>query len=228
MNTSEVVTALYARVSSDRQAREGTVSSQLEELCARARADGMTTTPELVFVDDGHSGATLLRPALEKLRDTVAAGAVDRLYVHCPDRLARDFAHQILLIDELNRGGVEVVFLNHSLDHSPEGELLLQIQGVIAQYERAKILERSRRGRQHAARCGAVSVLGGAPYGYRYITKSNGEGRAEYVVVIDEARVVRQIFDWVGLRGHSLGAVVRNLARQGIPTRTGPPRRHSS
>ena len=103
----------------------------------------MTPTAELAFVDDGYSGATLIRPALEKLRDTVAAGAIDRLYVHCPDRLARDFAHQILLIDEFSRAGVEVVFLNHSLDDSPEGELLLQIQGVIAQYERAKIRERA-------------------------------------------------------------------------------------
>ena len=224
MNTSQLATAIYARVSSDRQAREGTIASQIEDLHARARSDGVTPTAELAFVDDGYSGATLIRPALEKLRDTVAAGAIDRLYVHCPDRLARDFAHQILLIDEFSRAGVEVVFLNHSLDDSPEGELLLQIQGVIAQYERAKIRERSRRGRKHAARCGAVSVLAGAPYGYRYLSKADGDGRAEYVVMIEEARVVRQIFEWVALRGCSLGAVVRNLSQQGTPTRTGLPR----
>ena len=224
MTGCELIPALYGRVSSQRQSREGTIASQLQDLHARAKADGTTVPPELVFVDDGYSGASLVRPALEKLRDTAAAGAIDRLYVHCPDRLARDFAHQILLIDEFQRAGVEVVFLNHSFDDSPEGQMLLQMQGVVAQYERAKVLERSRRGRRYKAWSGAVSILGGAPYGYRYITKSEGEGRAEYRVLIDEARVVRQIFDWVGRQRCSLSEVVRRLAQQGTPTRTGLPR----
>jgi len=221
MNPSKLTAAIYARVSSERQAREGTIASQLRDLHIRTEVDGMTPPPELVFVDDGYSGSSLVRPALEKLRDTAAAGGFDRLYVHCPDRLARDFADQIVLIDELHRAGVEILFLNCNTDASPEGELLLQVQGVIAQYERAKIRERSRRGRQHAARCGVVAVLGGAPYGYRYITKREGEGRAEYRVVLDEARVVRQVFDWVGRERCSLGEVVRRLARQGTPTREG-------
>jgi site-specific DNA recombinase len=223
MNTAILVSGLYARVSSDAQARERTIESQLAELHKRALADGVPPPPELVFCDDGYSGSTLVRPALERLRDVVAAGAIDRLYVHSPDRLARDFAHQILLIDEFNRAGVEIVFLNHNVDDSPEGNLLLQIQGVIAQYERSKILERSRRGRQHAARVGAVSVLSGAPYGYRYITKSEGEGRADYRILLEEARVVRQIFEWVGRERCSLREVVRRLRKQGVPTRTGKP-----
>ena len=74
----------------------------------------------------------------------------------------------MILVDELERCGVEVVFLNHQLDQSPEDDLLLQVQGMIAEYERAKILERSRRGKLHAARRGSVNVLSGAPYGYRY------------------------------------------------------------
>jgi DNA invertase Pin-like site-specific DNA recombinase len=139
----------------------------------------------LIFSDDGYSGSTLVRPALERLRDAAAAGAVDRLYVHSPDRLARDFALQILLIDEWHRAGLEIVFLNHDADDSPEGKLLVQIQGVIAQYERAKILERSRRGRQHAARSGAISALTGAPYGYHYLTKTEGDGKADYRVVLE-------------------------------------------
>jgi site-specific DNA recombinase len=223
MNTRILVVGFYARVSSEKQARERTIDSQLAELHARARADGLEVPPELIFIDDGYSGAELLRPALERLRDTAAAGALDRLYILCPDRLARDFAHQVLLIDELHRAGVEVIFLNHHLDDSPEGNLLLQIQGVIAQYERSKIRERARRGRRHAARNGALSVLGGAPYGYRYITKSDGGGRAAYHIVLDEARIVRQIFDWVGREGCSLGTVVRRLKAQGIPTSTGKP-----
>ena len=223
MKTAIRVSGLYARVSSDGQARERTIESQLAELHQRALADGVPPPPELVFCDDGYTGSTLVRPALERLRDVVAAGAVDRLYVHSPDRLAREFAHQILLIDECHRAGVEVVFLNYNVDDSPEGKLLLQIQGVIAQYERAKILERSRRGRLHAAQSGAVSVLSGAPYGYRYITKSEGEGRADYRILLEQARVVRQIFEWVGRERCSLREVVRRLRKQGTPTRTGKP-----
>ena len=221
MNTAHITAAIYARVSSEAQARERTIESQIEDLHSRARADGVSVPPELVFTDDGYSGSSLVRPALERLRDTAAAGAIDRIYVHCPDRLARDFALQILLIDEFRRAGVEVIYFNHEVDDTAEGNLLLQVQGVIAQYERAKILERSRRGRQHAARAGAISVLGGAPYGYRYITKSDGEGRAAYRVVLEEARVVRQIFDWVAHERCSLHEVVVRLKKQGVPTRSG-------
>jgi site-specific DNA recombinase len=223
MSTVSISSGLYGRVSSETQARERTIESQLEDLVARALADGVPVLPELIFIDDGYTGSTLVRPALERLRDVAAAGAIDRLYVHCPDRLAREFAHQLLLIDEFHRAGVEVVFLNHEVDESPEGQLLLQVQGVIAQYERAKLLERSRRGRQHAARSGYISALSGAPYGYHYITKSDGEGRADYRIILEEARVVRQIFEWVGRERCSLREVVRRLRKGGIPTRTGKP-----
>jgi site-specific DNA recombinase len=157
---------LYARVSSDHQAEAGTIASQVAALEQRMRADGVAVEPELRFVDDGYSGSTLVRPALERLRDAAADGAVDRLYVHAPDRLARSYAHQVLLVDELTRCGVAIVFLNRAVGDSPEDQLLLQVQGVVAEYERAKLLERSRRGRLHAAREGRVSVLAGtAPYG---------------------------------------------------------------
>ena len=221
MNMPRKVTAFYARVSSESQARDRTIDSQLADLDARARADGLPPDPERIFRDDGYSGSDLVRPGLERLRDAVAAGSIDRLYVHSPDRLARDFAHRILLIDEWQRAGVAVVFLNHDVDDSPEGNLLLQIQGVIAEYERAKILERGRRGRRHAARSGAIAALSGAPYGYTYVTKSEGGGRADYRVVLEEARVVRLIFDWVGREHLSLREVARRLRRQGVPTRTG-------
>ena len=102
-----------------------------------------------------------MRPALERLRDAVAAGSIDRLYVHSPDRLARRYAYQVLLIDEIRRAGVEIVFLNRPIGLSPEDDLLLQVQGMVAEYERAKILERSRRGKRHAAHQGTVSVLSG-------------------------------------------------------------------
>jgi site-specific DNA recombinase len=109
----------------------------------------------------------------------VAAGTVDRLYVLCPDRLARHYAYQVLLIDEFRRAGVAVVFLNRAIGTSPEDDLLLQVQGMVAEYERAKkILERSRRGKRHAARQGVVSILSGAPYGYRYVDRHAGGGTA--------------------------------------------------
>ena len=103
----------------------------------------------------------------------------------------------------------------------PEENLLLQVQGMIAEYERAKILERCRRGKQHAARRGSVNVLSGAPYGYRYISKHEGDGEARYQVVAEEARVVRKIFQWVGQDRCSIGEVCRRLQSEGIPTRTG-------
>jgi len=131
--------ALYARVSSEQQATAHTIASQLAALRERVAADGLTLRDDLSFVDEGYSGATLIRPALERLRDAVAAGDVDRLYVHSPDRLARKYAYQALLLDEFQRAGVEVVFLNRALGQSPEDDLLLQVQGMVAEYERAKI-----------------------------------------------------------------------------------------
>src|SRR5262245_24430432 len=214
--------ALYARVSSQRQADEATIESQVAALESRLRADGCRIDPELRFLDDGHSGSTLRRPALERLRDLIHAGGVERLYVHAPDRLARKFAHQAVLLEEFHRRHVEVVFLNAPRSEaSPEADLFLQMQGMIAEYERAKILERTRRGRRFGARQGRVSVLGQAPYGYRYVRKHEGGGEARYEVVPDEARVVRDLFRWVGLEGLSLAAVARRLAEQGVPTRTG-------
>ncbi len=216
--------ALYARVSSDQQAEAGTIASQVASLRQRIGRDGFRLDEGACFLDDGCSGTTLLRPALERLRDQVAGAAIDRLYVHCPDRLARKYAYQVLLVDEFVRGGVEVVFLNRAPGQSPEDDLLLQVQGVMAEYERAKIIERSRRGQLHAARRGSVNVLCGAPYGYRYVTIQEGGGAARYDVVLEEARVVRQIFDWVGRERLSLAEVGRRLQGQGVPTRTGQAR----
>jgi site-specific DNA recombinase len=218
-----VCAAIYARVSSDQQAGHATIGSQVAALEARLAQDGTDPTPDGRFVDEGYSGATLVRPALERLRDAVAAGHLDRLYVHSPDRLARRYAYQVLLVDEFRRAGVEIVFLNRSIGVSPEDDLLLQVQGMVAEYERAKILERSRRGKRHAAHQGAVSVLSGAPYGYRYIGKHAGGGVARYEVEEDEARVVQQMFDWVGHERASIGEVCRRLQAQGCPTRSGKP-----
>jgi len=220
-NETTLRVALYARVSSDQQAKAATIESQLSALDDRIAQDNHVLDDELRFVDDGYTGSTLLRPALEQLRDVAYAGAIDILYVHSPDRLARKYAYQVLLIDELNKAGVEVVFLNHSIDNTPEGELLLQIQGMMAEYERAKILERSRRGKRHAARRGSVNVLSGAPYGYRYVSVKETGGDARYEIIDEEAKVVVQVFEWIGRDSLSIGEVRRRLHEQGTKTRTG-------
>jgi site-specific DNA recombinase len=214
--------ALYARVSSEQQAEELTIQSQVAALRQRIAADGLAVDDELCFLDEGYSGASLIRPALERLRDLAWCGGVDRVYVHSPDRLARKYAYQAVLLEELSKESVAVVFLNDlTPNRSPEGELLVQMQGMIAEYERAKILERTRRGRRFAARQGKISAIAHAPYGYRYVSKHDGAGEARYDVVLEQAALVREMFAWVGVEGLSLGEVVQRLAERGVPTATG-------
>src|SRR3954465_8801708 len=228
MSTHDLRVGFYARVSGEKQAKEDTIASQIEAVLKRVADDALECDPELRFVDDGVSGSILVRPGLERLRDQAAAGAIDRLYVLDPDRFSRKYAYQVLLLEELDRCGVEIVFLRNPPGRGPEENLLLQVQGMIAEYERAKIMERCRRGKQHAARCGSVNVLSGAPYGYRYISKHEGGGEARYQVIAEEARVVRKIFEWVGQERCSIGEVCRRLRREGIPSRTGKPARDRS
>ncbi len=213
--------AFYARVSSEQQATAHTIESQLAALSERAQADGSPVPRERQFVDDGYSGATLVRPAMDRLRDLAAVGGVDRIYVHSPDRLARNYAYQVLLIDEWRRASVEIVFLNRSLGQSPEDDLLLQVQGIVSEYERAKIMERSRRGKKHAAQSGSLNVMSNAPYGYRYITVHDGKGQARFELIPEQAGVVKDIFTWVGRERCTLGEVCRRLQGAGRLTATG-------
>lgn len=213
--------AFYARVSCEQQSAAGTIDSQLALLAERIAQDGLDLEEEMRFIDDGYSGSTLVRPALERLRDAAASGVIDRLYIACPDRLARKCSLQMLLVEELEHCGVELVFLNRPIGRTPEDDLLLQMQGAVAEYERAKILERSRRGKLHAARRGRVSVLGKAPYGYRYISKVAGRGAlpgsdAQFNVNLEEAEIVRQMFQWVGEERLSIRQVCRRLEKLGV------------
>jgi site-specific DNA recombinase len=227
--TVTVRAAIYARVSSDQQAERHTIASQVEALLARAAADGHAIQAELRFLDNGQSGASLIRPALERLRDLSAVGAIDVVYVHAPDRLARSYAHQAVLIEEFARAGTEVVFLNRPISQTPEDTLLLQLQGMFAEYERTRIVERSRRGKRHLAQAGVVSVLGRAPYGYRYISRHEAaDGRARLEVVEGEAAVVRRMFEWVAQERVSLALVCRRLFESGVPSPTGKERWNES
>jgi site-specific DNA recombinase len=223
MNAHNLQVAIYARVSSEQQVSAHTIESQLSTLAEKVKADGGLLQPDLQFIDEGYSGATLMRPALERLRDLAAAGSIDRLYIHSPDRLARKYAYQVLLLDELQKAGVEIVFLNRALGDSPEDDLLLQVQGMVAEYERAKILERSRRGKRHAAHTGSINPLSGAPYGYHYIDTQQGNGQARYEVHPEQAQVVRQIFDWIGRERTSIGEACRRLQQAAIPSPKGKP-----
>ena len=128
------------------------------------------------------------------MRDLAAAGDIQVVLVHSPDRLSRKYAYQVLLLEEFGRHGVETRFLNAPSSATAEDQLPVQFQGMIAEYERAQILERSRRGKRHRARAGEISVMSGAPYGYRYLRKRD-DVRASYAVVEAEARVVHDIYD---------------------------------
>ena len=212
--------ALYARVSSDQQKEEHTIESQVQALQDEALRRGATVPDPWVFRDEGCSGATLNRPGLEALRDRAAEGQFTHLLVYAPDRLARNYALQVFLLDEFARHGVEVEFLRAVRGDSPEAQLLLQFQGMIAEYERTQILERSRRGKLHKARQGSVTVLAGAPYGYHY-GKATSASPARYEILPDEAEVVRHIYTWYTQDGLAIGAITRRLTERCIPTRTG-------
>jgi site-specific DNA recombinase len=139
------IAAIYARVSSEQQREEKTIASQIAALVDFARSEDYSVPDEWIFQDEGYSGASLLRPGLERVRDLAAEGQIEAVLAFAPDRLSRKYAYQVLLIEELARHGVETVFIKAPQSDTPEDQLLLQFQGMIAEYERAQILERSRR-----------------------------------------------------------------------------------
>ncbi len=212
------IAAIYARVSSDRQKEDNTIASQTAALIEFARGQSYSVPKELIFEDDGYSGASLERPGLERVRDLAAEGQLHAVLVYAPDRLSRKYAYQVLLIEELAKHGVECVFLKAPSATTPEDQLLLQFQGMIAEYERAQILERSRRGKRHRARQGQVSVLSGAPYGYRYIKKTD-QMAAYYEIIEAEAAVVRLVYERYTVDHLSIGAITCLLNEQAVPTR---------
>lgn len=211
--------AIYARVSSDRQKENHTIASQTAALLAHASAYGYAVPPEWVFEDEGYSGAVLARPGLETLRDLAAQGQISAVLIYSPDRLSRKYAYQILLAEELSRCGVELIYLKSPSGATPEDQLVVQFQGMIAEYERAQIAERSRRGKRHKAQQGTVNVLSGAPYGYRYVRKSESSS-AYYEVIETEAQVVRMAFELYTQQRLSINAIAHMLNERHIPTRS--------
>ena len=210
--------AIDARGSSEQQREAHTIASQTAALIELARTLDVEVPKAWIFEDDGYSGATLERPGLERVRDLAAEGQIQTVLVYSPDRLSRKYAYQILLIEELARHGVETRFLNAPQSVTAEDQLLVQFQGMIAEYERAQILERSRRGKRHRARAGEISVLSGAPYGYRYLRKRE-DAPASYAVMDAEACVVQQVYEHYTTTGWSIGAITRWLNAQHVATR---------
>jgi site-specific DNA recombinase len=215
--------AIYARVSSARQKEEQTIASQTAALRETAERLGLEVPSDWVFEDEGYSGATLIRPALERLRDLAAQVPIDVVLCYSPDRLARRYAYQALLIDEFARAGTEVRFVIGPKGETPEDELLIQFQGMIAEYERAQIVERTRRGKAHRARTGTVNVLSGAPFGYRYLRRCD-TADARYEIVEEQAAVVREMFRRYTEEWSSIADLARWLSAEGIATVKGKDR----
>ena len=210
--------AIYARVSSEQQREENTIASQTASLLEFAKSHDLEVPKQWVFEDEGYSGATLERPGLERVRDLAAEGQIQVVLAYSTDRLSRKYAYQILLIEEFARHGVETMFVRSPQGDSAEDQLLVQFQGMIAEYERAQILERSRRGKRHRAQLGEVSVLSNAPYGYRYIRKTD-EAPAAYSIDEAEAGVIRRVYEMYTVGGLSIGEITRRLNTEGISTR---------
>ena len=148
--------AIYARVSSTRQQQNENIASQVAALLDYAQAHDYQISPHHIYKDDGYSGARLDRPSLDRLRDAVAQGELEAVLILSPDRLARQFAYQYIVTEELEHAGCQVIFTNHGFGDSPAERMLQEMTGVFAEYERAQITERCRRGRLFRAREGGI------------------------------------------------------------------------
>jgi site-specific DNA recombinase len=189
------IAALYARVSTQRQEEEATIASQIASIEAYATSQEYILPKELYFLDEAVSGARLDRPALDRLRDVAAEGVYQVVVCLSPDRLSRQYAHQVILLEEFRQFDIQVMFVNQPpVENNPQSQLFFGIQGLFAEYERSLIKERLRRGRLYAARQGRM-VGPQTPYGYRYVPKDETQA-GHWEIDAQEAMVVRQIYDW--------------------------------
>src|SRR3712207_307238 len=214
--------AVYVRVSTQRQAQFQSIEQQLERLRAHLRGQGEELTSENIFRDNGYSGATLNRPGLDRLRDAVRAGKVERVLITDPDRLARNYVQLMVLLEELERVGCRVEFLDRPIGRDPQDHLLLQIRGAVAEYERTLIAERMRRGRQMKLRAGCLLPWTRAPYGYR-LDPDRPRDPAGVTVEPAEAVVVRELFTRFIEDHASLLSLAKHLRALGIASPTGRP-----
>ena len=215
----EIRASLYSRVSSNIQEKEQTIESQVDALREYAQDRGYRIVAECR--DEGYSGATLERPGLDQLRDLAHGGEFDVVLFHSPDRLARKAIFQAVVLEDLEKAGVKVEFLNYPVDDSPEGKMLLGMLALFAEYERVKIVERNRRGKLHWAKQGAL--MGGfVPYGYRYISRDR-ENNRRATLAIEESQgpVVKDMFRWIIVEQMSCRGIAKRLTDHGVPTQKG-------
>jgi site-specific DNA recombinase len=187
--------AIYARVSTQQQTHIQTIEQQLESLHAYDQQQGWQLRDEHIFRDDGRSGADLNCPGLDRLRDAVRAGELDRVLVTEPDRLARNYVHQMVVLDELERFGCQVVFLVRPMSDDPHDRLLLQIRGAVAEYELTLIADRMRRGRQMKYRAGTLLPWLRLPYGYR-LHPDRPRDPSGLTIDETEAAIIREVYAW--------------------------------
>jgi site-specific DNA recombinase len=214
--------ALYVRVSTSNQVHQQTIKQQLERLRGHLQTQDQPLEDELIFRDDGYSGARLTRPGLDRLRDAVRERRVDRLVLTAPDRLARNYVHQMLLLEEFEQYGCAVEFLDRPMSHDPHDQWLLQIRGAVAEYERTLITDRMRRGRQAKLRAGVLLPWVRAPYGY-HLHPDRPRDPAGVTLEPSEAAVVAEMFALYLSPGAGLFQVARMLRERQIPSPTGKP-----
>ena len=218
MSEKNQLAAIYCRVSSERQEKEGTVDSQIAEVEKAISLNGDICVKR--YVDDGYSGDLLERPALDQLRTDASKRLFSKVYILSPDRLARKHHYSAIIMEDLSRYGIEIVFVNRPIGETIEDRLLFNVQSVISEYEKAKILDRLRRGKLFKIRGG--SILGNTPvYGYRYI-KDEKSRRGWYEINEEEAENVRLIFSiYLSDNCSGLGGVRKELYKRNIKTRGG-------
>jgi site-specific DNA recombinase len=215
--------AVYARVSTTRQAQAQTIEQQLDRLRAAVAERGWELDDQHAYRDDGYSGARLGRPGLDRLRDHAALAGLDAVLVTAPDRLARNYVHQVLLIDELAGHGCRVEFLDRPMSDDRHDQLLLQIRGAVAEYERTLITERMRRGRHARLRAGTLLPWTRPPFGYR-LDPGRPRDAAAVRVEPGEAALVVQLFDWYLEPQATLYQLTARLAGLGVASPMGKPR----
>ena len=212
--------AIYARVSTQHQAQAQTIEQQLERLTTYAQRQGWALPGERIFRDDGYSGSTLCRPGLDRLRDLAAAGELERVVITDPDRLARNYVHQMVLLEEFEQHGCQVEFLERPLSRDPHEQLVLQIRGAVAEYERTLIAERMRRGRQARYRAGVLLPWTRPPYGHQ-VDPDRPRDPAGVQVDQVQATVVREMFTFYLQEGSTLFGLVKHLHTLGVASPTG-------
>ena len=208
--------AAYIRVSTPGQVKLQTIEHQLQTVHRYVEDKGWELPQENIFREDGYSGASLDRPALDLLRDKARIRDFDAVVVLAPDRLARNYVHQMILIEELEKCGCRVEFVERPMSSEPNDQLLLQIRGAVAEYERTLIKERMRRGKQAKLKAGLLLPWGSPPpYGYR---TDPDRPRDPDGVRLDEekAAVVAEIFAMYLEEGTTLNTVSYKLRAQGI------------